>query len=129
MTKKTKEQLRKEFVSESNLALILSSSVELAKKEIDSQSEYTYEFCKNEFEKELYRFGKKLIKKHVAILTEHIDEHKDSESQLCDLKWRITMLEEKLKGCENRVEIVIDPKDFEKYAREHGRKSKTTVKA
>jgi hypothetical protein len=110
MTKKTKEQLRKEFVSESNLALILSSSVELAKKEIDSQSEYTYEFCKNEFEKELYRFGKKLIKKHVAILTEHIDKHKDSEGQLDDLKWRIVMLEERLKNTADFT--IIPPKDF-----------------
>jgi hypothetical protein len=39
----------------------------------------------------------------------------ENKKVLDALKWRITMLEDKLKDCENRVEIVIDPKDLDNF--------------
>jgi hypothetical protein len=40
---------------------------------------------------------------------------RQAKMEMDSLKWRITMLEDKLKDCENRVEIVIDPKDLDNF--------------
>jgi hypothetical protein len=40
---------------------------------------------------------------------------RQAKMEMDALKWRITMLEDKLKDCENRVEIVIDPKDLDNF--------------